>query len=39
MSEKNLGMLEPVELRDFWDDEAQDFTSYLVRLPEFLLNL
>lgn len=31
MSEKNLGMLEPVKLRDFWDDEAQDFTPWLAK--------
>lgn len=28
---KNLGKLVPVELRDFWEDEARDFTPWLAK--------
>ena len=29
MAEKQMGLLEPVDLREFWEDEAQDFTPWL----------
>ena len=30
---KTLGRLQPVDLRDFWADEAREFTPWLA-LPE-----